>query len=256
MGKTKIEWAERTYNPVTGCTKTSPGCANCYAERMSRRLAGRCGYPKDNPFAVTPHPNRLDEPRHWKKPSLIFVCSMGDLFHDDVPAEFVTDVFQVMSDCSQHTFMLLTKRPENILEKVYGHVGLLGGGDYLQNVWYGVTAENQAAADARIPLLLDVPAEKRFVSCEPLLGPLNLTYTARVTGTAQSATITAIEPLRGGLDLVIVGGETGPGARPMDLAWARNIKMQCAAAGVPFFFKRVGGNRETPPDLQIREWPE
>jgi protein gp37 len=145
---------------------------------MAKRLRGRYGYLADEPFRVTLHPERLDEPLHWKKPQRVFVVSMGDLFHDDVPAEFVEDVFEVMSQCRQHCFLVLTKRPQNIQAKLYEQIGtsprLLGGGDFLPNVWVGVTAENQAAADERIPVLLQVPAAKRFVSCEPLLGPVDL----------------------------------------------------------------------------------
>jgi protein gp37 len=272
VGTTKVEWAQKSWNPVTGCTKASPGCLNCYAERMAKRLAGRYGYPAVEPFAVTLHPDRLDEPRHWKKPSRVFVCSMGDLFHADVPAEYVDEVFQVMADCPQHTFLVLTKRPENIQEKLYGHIGLLGGGDFLPNVWFGVTAENQAAADARIPILLQTPAAKRFVSCEPLLDLVDLTSVewpnkgghrvdvlrggywceAGYRGLGPAAQLGAN---RGGftnhsdmetLDWVIVGGETGPGARPMRPVWGRSLLEQCKDAAAPFFFKSWGTAYDIP----------
>lgn len=248
MAYTKIEWANKSWNPVSGCSKTSTGCLYCYAERMAKRLAGRYGYPKDNPFSVTLHPDRLEEPLHWKKPAAIFVCSMGDLFHDDVPSEYIAQVWDTMFDAPQHAFMVLTKRPERLLEFagwMNSHARRI---DY-DNVWLGVTAENQETADTRIPILLQIPAAKRFVSCEPLLGSIDLTagYGAFRIGEQGVA--------REGVDWVIAGGETGPGARPMDLEWARSLRDQCAATDVPFFFKKAGQGKETPPDLMIREMP-
>jgi protein gp37 len=223
--KTKIEWATDVWNPVTGCTKVSAGCAHCYAERMSKRLAGRCGYPADQPFRVTLHANKLDEPLHWKRPRRIFVCSMGDLFHKDVPGEFIKRVLNVMWGTPQHTYMVLTKRPER-LQWFFGY------NNKIPNLWIGVSVENQATANERIPWLLKIPAAVRFVSCEPLLGPVDL---FAHTGEAEP-----IDPYPQKLDWVICGGETGPGARPMHPEWALSLRNQCVNANVPFFFKRWG----------------
>jgi protein gp37 len=174
---TKIEWAEETWNPVTGCTPISEGCQNCYAKRMANRLKGRCGYDADNPFKVTLHPERLDQPLCWKKPRKIFVCSMGDMFHEDVSGDFLYEIWGIMAQCPQHIFMVLTKRPE-IMRAWYNDVFLRVNPLYrknpLPNIWLGVTAENQARADERIPVLLQIPAAKRFVSIEPMLGPIDL----------------------------------------------------------------------------------
>jgi len=178
-GPTRIEWTDVSWNPVTGCSKVSRGCQFCYAERMAKRLAGRGGYPAENPFAVTLHPERLDEPLHWRKPRRVFVCSMGDLFHKDVPSGFITEVFAVMALCPQHTFQVLTKRPERMAEYLadedlpdyidtmacnYGacHANLDGRWP-LPNVWLGTSVEDQATADERIPHLLRCPAAVRFV---------------------------------------------------------------------------------------------
>lgn len=241
----KIEWTDATWNPVTGCTKVSPGCAHCYAERMSKRLAGRCGYPKDDQFRVTLHENRLSEPLHWRKPRMIFVCSMGDLFHEDVPTEYIAECFGVMHTASQHTFQVLTKRPERMLD----YRRLL---PWPENVWAGVTCENQAMAELRIPELLKVPAAVRFVSIEPMLGPIDLAewlgcdcITSDRPGWdnyEHTVLCQACEgsPYRDRIDWVIVGGETGPGARPMHPDWVRSIRDQCQSAGTSFFFKQWG----------------
>jgi protein gp37 len=219
LANSKIEWTEKTWNPITGCTKISEGCKHCYAERMSKRLAGRCGYDKDEPFKVTYHPDKLDEPLRWRKPSKIFVCSMGDLFHEGVDDGFLCRIFDVMAVAEHHTFLILTKRPNRMREFfarcVHGN---------FQNIWLGVTAENQQRADERIPILLQIPAAKRFVSVEPMLGPIEL----RLVGGP------------GDLDWVICGGETGPGARPMHPDWVRSLRDQCVRAGTPFFFKSWG----------------
>ena len=271
MGSSKIEWTEKTWNPVTGCTPVSPGCDHCYAARMATRLAGRAGYPADNPFAVTCHPDKLDQPLHWRKPCRVFVCSMGDLFHPDVPDSFIDQVFAIMAACPQHTFQVLTKRPERMVKYLhnYGHAHLwdriyaaartlpehkvlkrnLLNIQYfpawpLPNVWLGVTCEDQQRADERIPLLLQCPAAVRFVSCEPLLGPVDLGIRCNVPG-MDCVDCPAPEcSLRGNerqVDWVICGGETGPGARPMHPDWARSLRDQCKAAGVAFFFKQWGG---------------
>lgn len=227
--KTKIEWATDVWNPVTGCTKVSAGCAHCYAERMSKRLAGRCGYPADQPFRVTLHANKLDEPLHWKRPRRVFVCSMGDLFHEDVPDSFISQVLHVISHsyCAHHIFMVLTKRPERMC-KFFAE----NPGPTIQNLWLGTSVENQEAADERIPWLLKTQAAVRFVSCEPLLGPVDLF--------AHTGETEPIDPYPQKLDWLICGGESGPGARPMHPDWARSIRDQCQDAGVPFFFKQWG----------------
>jgi len=232
---TKIEWVKNqdgtkgeTWNPVTGCTKVSPGCEYCYAERMAKRLAGRCGYPADEPFRVTLHSERLEEPLRWRKPRVVFVCSMGDLFHQDVPFEFIDDVFETIANAPQHIFQILTKRSRRMMVYMLDmgarlrYRGVMVD-DVLPNVWLGVSAENQQAADQRIPFLMSAPAAIRFVSAEPLLGEIDLS-----------------RGLERGLDWLIVGGESGPGARPMHPDWVRSIRDQCVNAGVPFFFKQWG----------------
>lgn len=285
---TKIEWAEETWNPVTGCSPMSEGCRNCYAERMSKRLAGRCGYPADDPFKVTMHEDRLGEPLRWKKPRRVFVCSMGDLFHEDVPHEFIDYVFAVMGRSQQHTFILLTKRPERMREYLqagrYQQIlniayrlkfrpeGLGKGIDnpkdmrWWPNVWLGVTAENQQRADERIPILLQIPAAKRFVSVEPMLGPLDLTNIRfdkwTVMNLLEGCGITNRPGYMGQslpnvhcnkIDWVICGGETGPGARPMHPDWARSLRNQCITADVPFWFKQWGEWSPTPAkDVPVR----
>lgn len=260
---TKIEWAEKTWNPITGCTKISEGCKNCYAERLSKRLVGRYGYPKDEPFRVTFHPDRLDQPAKWRKSRRVFVCSMGDLFHDDVPFQNILDVFVKMVQYGDHQYLVLTKRPKRMLEffdawEQMNEAALVNGQMRIQlplrNVWLGVTAENQAAADERIPLLLQTPAAKRFVSVEPMLGMVDLHryrdylyYTPRRFSERYG--------YKHKLDWVICGGETGPGARPMDPEWARSLRDQCKESGVPFFMKKMSGGAQPPDDLMIREYP-
>ncbi len=286
MSTSKIEWLKsdngspgKTWNPITGCTPISEGCDHCYASRMSKRLAGRYGYPVDIPFMPGNfHVDKLDEPLRWKKPSRIFVCSMGDLFHEAVPFALITDVFDVM--CSWrwpnkaaerdgdeslledpgHTFIVLTKRPTRVLEwrswlgehwpgDTPVQVNLDVEGHFGKHIWLGVTAENQQRADERVPILLQIPAAVRFVSVEPMLGPVDLDIylrgmpggTCRETCDAYDDKCTDKCPdwLKG-LDWVICGGETGPGARPMQKEWARSLKDQCVGAGVPFFFKSWG----------------
>lgn len=274
---TKIEWVTNpngtmgeTWNPVTGCTPISEGCKNCYALRMSKRLAGRFGYPAAEPFNVTLHPERLEEPLRWKKPRRIFVCSMSDIFHPGVPDEYIAKVWETMNNAIQHTFIVLTKRPQRMKEFLrrlgwYTHdretkpaeAVLDGGGKYtLKNVWIGVTAENQRAADERIPVLLEIPAVLRFVSLEPMLDLVDLTRIGGdVFGWGRIDALNGIRYIRanatesgcewetepcGKLDWVIIGGETGPGARPMHPDWVRYIRDQCRDCGKPFFFKSWG----------------
>jgi len=212
--KTTIEWTHMSWNPVTGCTKVSQGCKFCYAERMAHRLRAMGVERYRRGFNLTLHEDLLDLPKSWREPRLIFVNSMSDLFHEQVPEAFILRVFETMEACPQHVFQVLTKRS--------GRLATLS--DMLSwppNVWVGVSVENSQVLD-RVEHLKLVPACVRFLSCEPLLGPLN------------------------GLDLsgihwVIVGGESGPGARSMQPEWARHIRDLCASARVPFFFKQWGG---------------
>lgn len=228
---TKIEYADVTWNPATGCSKISPGCKHCYAERMAKRLRGRFGYPKDDPFKVTLHPDRLDEPLHWRKPRRVFVCSMGDLFHEDVPYDFLASVYQTIWSAKQHCFLALTKRPDRMLDWHSRSAFLLNNPP--ANLWLGVTVEN-ADYEWRIPILLQTPAAMHFVSIEPMLGPVDI-ESYLIVGQDRPTSV-----MRKGLDWLICGGESGPGARPMHPDWARQVRDDCVAAGVPFFFKRWG----------------
>lgn len=212
--KTKIEWTEMTWNPVTGCTKVSPGCTHCYAETMAKRLKAMGSPRYQQGFKLTLQEDLVDLPLHWKVPRKIFVNSMSDLFHKDVPLDYIKRVFDTMAKCPQHQFQVLTKRAERLAE-----VG--SQLDWRENIWMGVSIETQAYA-YRAELLRAVPAHIRFLSIEPLLGP-----------------ITKL-PLKG-IHWVIVGGESGPGSRPMDRAWVEDIFRQCRKHGVPFFFKQWGG---------------
>ncbi len=265
MGKTKIQWCDEVWNPVTGCTPVSEGCRNCYARRMAQRLRGRYGYPKDDPFKVTLHPLRLDEPMGWRKPRKIFVCSMADPFHKDVPFDYLEKMHRFMWHAQQHTFLLLTKRP-GIAREFHDYIRakpftfLTEQGKYwpLPNVWLGVSVENQETANERIPMLVEIDAALHFISYEPALGPADLEkylLACDDCGNRGSAALFGNRPGSGhnlcqdacikrgespALDWVILGGESGPGARPMDVQWARTIRDQCVEAGVPFFFKQWG----------------
>lgn len=329
--KSKIEWTEHTWNITSGCTKVSSGCKNCYAERlMATRLKGV----NENFILTDEHglwsgivslnEDKFSEPLRRKKPTTYFVCSQSDLFHESVPFEFIDKAFAIMALCPQHTFMILTKRPErmkqylaqrntpgtiarsvlnldpctsvNDWQELYAaqcrlaqwcdFEGLTDTARWigpwpLNNVWLGTSVENQKAADERIPHLLACPASKRFLSCEPLLGSVDLTCFpaawvckgcgARVlpsectywekhdTRTGGCGADCYPEP---GIELVIVGGESGPNARPMHPNWARSLRDQCREAGVPFYMKQIVENGkklpfdEFPDDLQVREWPE
>ncbi len=209
-----IEWTEATWNPVTGCTKVSPGCAHCYAERMAKRLKAMGQQRYRNGFKLTLHPDALEAPLRWKRPRMVFVNSMSDLFHKDVPAEFIAKCFAVMEKATHHTFQVLTKRPGRAVE-------LARQLPWPDNVWMGTSVEN-ADYTWRIELLTQIPAAIRFLSLEPLLGPI-----PRL-------------PLTG-IDWVIVGGESGPHARAMDAKWVFQIRDRCLKHGVPFFFKQWGG---------------
>lgn len=213
--RSRIEWTEETWNPVTGCTKVSPGCKHCYAETMARRLEamGARGY--ENGFELTLLPERLSQPLKRKKPTIYFVNSMSDLFHEDVPDDFIRNVFDVMRETPQHTYQVLTKRAERLVDFFSEYEAPI-------NAWVGVSAENKRYGLPRIELLRYVSATVRFVSAEPLLedlGDLDLTN----------------------IDWVIVGGESGPKARPMKQQWVENIRRQCARQNTAFFFKQWGG---------------
>jgi len=251
---TKIEWATEVYNPVTGCTPVSDGCKHCYARRMATRLRGRFGYPQDDPFKVTLHPDRVDQPLKWKKPRMIFVSSMGDLFHKDVPDEFIGDIGRIVTKCPQHSFVILTKRPERMrdyFKKVAYETAVNPPHESLNmlNVLLGVSVEDQETADKRIPILLQVPAAKRVVSYEPALSGLDMWewlwetnpdyQPPRFLDEGETYTVSPYVPSNK-IGWLICGGETGPGARPMNPVWARAVKDQCVAAGVPFFFKQTG----------------
>ena len=319
MSTTGIEWTDRVWNPVTGCTKVSPGCKHCYAETIAGRFwatqyrpvlsdgSGRTldvistshhedylanGLARPRRFTdVLTHEDRLAEPLSWRKPQKVFVNSMSDLFHEDVPDAFIDQVFAVMALAPQHTFQVLTKRPERMREymsaacgrvaqaiqplrtdtRPVGPVPHLDGGEQwwpLPNVWLGVSVEDQPRADERIPLLLQTPAAVRFVSCEPLLGPVDLeavplpapgaeVYGLR--GVLQPVSEKDTEPddwkywtrKQSRLGWVIVGGESGPVARPCEVGWIRSLVQQCRAAAVPVFYKQGGA----PPELRVREFP-
>lgn len=221
--KSTIEWTEMTWNPVTGCSKVSEGCRHCYAERMALRLRAMGNRRYVNGFEVTLHDDLVDLPKTFRQPRVIFVNSMSDLFHEDVPEEFIAKVFDTMVACPQHTFQVLTKRGRRLKEI----------GDRLpwpKNVWMGVSVED-ARVLGRIDDLRGVPAQVRFLSCEPLLGPMN-------------------DLNLEGIAWVIVGGESGPGARPMKPDWVNAILKQCRRAEVAFFFKQWGGTRK---DMTGRE---
>jgi protein gp37 len=228
--RTRIEWTNATWNPVTGCTPVSAGCDHCYAATLARgRLAGvylerapvaQTPENQRDPFAVRLWPERLEQPRKWTDPRRIFVNSMSDLFHVDIPEDFQRRIFQVMLDTAHHTYQALTKRPSRALRFWRRNADLFEGGEIPSHVWIGTSVEDQRVAK-RVDQLRQVPAAMRFLSCEPLLGPLELDLT--------------------GIHWVIVGGESGLGYRRMNLDHARSIRDQCVTAGVPFFFKQVGG---------------
>ena len=326
-----IEWTDRTWNPVRGCSVVSPGCVNCYAMKQAHRFSGKGKAYEGLTKLTSAGPQwtgkirlveeALTEPRRWRKPSRVFVNSMSDLFHEDVPDAFIDQVFAVMACCPTHTFQVLTKRPGRMLKylsyeyrwaQVEGQCDVLVGGSeapalatpertHLPNVWLGVSVEDQARADERIPLLLQTPAAVRFVSCEPLLDALNVRHYIGLDGANSGADFRerngwgydewsggftgpnlhndscyAPEP---GIHWVIVGGESGSGARRCDLRWVRDLVRDCRSAHVPVFVKQLGArpdgwwptfplNRhavrdpkggniaEWPEDLRVREYPE
>ncbi len=229
--KSAIEWTEATWNPVTGCSKVSPGCAHCYAETFAERWRGILGHPYEQGFDLRLWPGRLSQPLRWRKPRTIFVNSMSDLFHEDIPDHFVQEVFKVMEQADWHTFQVLTKRPERAAE-------LAGRLPWPGNVWLGVSIENRRFV-RRADLLRSVPAAVRFISAEPLLGPLE-------------------ELSLDEIDWLIAGGESGPQHRPVRIEWVRNLRDTCAHAGVAFFFKQWGGARSKSGGriLDGRTWDE
>ena len=226
-----IEWTDATWNPVTGCDKISPGCKHCYAERMANRLQAARNPNYKNGFELTLQPQMLTRPLEWKKPRNIFVNSMSDLFHDDVPLEYIRQVFAVMNEAGWHQYQVLTKRAERVHE-LSPHL------EWAPHIWMGVSVESAKYLD-RIDHLRATGAHVKFLSLEPLLGPLH-----RMN-------------LRG-IDWAIVGGESGPGARPVDPAWVTDIRDQCVEAGVAFFFKQWGGvqKKKTGRELEGRTWDQ
>lgn len=251
---TKIAWADKAWNPVTGCSPISEGCQNCYAARMSKRLRGRFGYPADDPFRVTFHLNKIGQPLKWKKPRRIFVCSMGDLFHNEVLDSWQFSIFKMIARTPRHTYLALTKRPYNMQDFIAQWVD--EGRQIPDNLWLGVTVENQKCADDRIPVLLGIPAAVRFVSVEPCLEKVNL----KLRGYAVSGSIHSTRRIF--LRWVIIGCESGPKRRPCNIEWVRDLVEQCKEAGVPVFVKQLNLSGKVehdinkfPKDLQIREYP-
>lgn len=252
--KSKIEWTDATWNPVTGCTKVSEGCRNCYAKTFTERFEGTSGHYFESGFKVTLRPERLNQPLRWKRPRRIFVNSMSDLFHPDVPFDYIDRVFNIMGGAGWHTFQILTKRPERMKEFIYWRFDKWKDPfddnqvPYVfPNIWLGVSVENQKAADERIPLLLQTPAAVRFLSCEPLLGPVDLNSISLADGMywdALDKSEASDASLEGDcdavIDWVIAGGESGFKARSADPDWFRSLRDQCQKASVPFLFKQWG----------------
>ena len=244
-GNSSIEWTDKTWNPVTGCDRVSPGCDHCYAETIANRFAGSKAFPDG--FKVTLHPDRLEDPLHWRKPARVFVNSMSDLFHPDISDGFIGSVWDIMAKCPRHTFQVLTKRPQRMAKLLHqwdvarwlwrrDDMLWCGYGDKrgpFLNIWCGTSIENDRYV-FRATHLRATPAKVRFLSLEPLLGPL------------PSLDLTDI-------DWVIVGGESGPGARPMRLPWVRDIRDRCIEANIPFFFKQWG---EFVPTVRNQGCPE
>ena len=300
MSKTGIPYLDEVLNVTSGCTKISEGCANCWASDLHRRFHGQ---PYDVNCPIKMHPKRLEEALHWRKPRRAGVCFTSDLFHDQVPDEFIDKVFAVMALTPQHTYMLLTKRPERMrayLKEAAPRIDqqvlndcedrCTGTDAYvlsyrwpLPNVWLGVSAESQARADERIPLLLDTPAAHRWVSLEPMLGPIGISRWLTDRHIYADDPFHYPIPDDRGLDWVVIGGESGPKARPCDLEWIRDVRDQCKAAGTPCYVRQTGSGYASmlscslalqgvpkdrwpdskgedivfwPPDLRVREWPK
>ena len=274
---TKIEWCDITLNPVVGCSKCSPGCLNCYAEKFAARLAKNpatqgkyAGVVDENGWTGQfSQPSLAEFKKLPKSPRRVFIGSMTDIFHDGIVKggeyhkTWLPMLFDAMFNYPQHTFLLLTKRPENM--KAWIDFTLETCVDKpLPNVWLGVTVCNQQEADEKLPILMKIPAAKRFVSVEPMFGPVNLEAVRFTFSLGFFGDVLRWYHLPYGsksedypaLDWVICGAETGPRARPMDLQWARDLRDQCQAARVPFFFKKAGNKKPIPDDLMVREFPE
>lgn len=234
--QSKIEWTDATWNPVRGCTRISPGCAHCYAETFAERFRGVPGHPFEQGFDLRLVPEKLGEPLRWSGSKRIFVNSMSDLFHPKVPDDYIAHVARVMHLADWHTYQVLTKRPERMVPLLNGALGTVAAKSH---IWWGVSVENRRHGLPRIDLLRAASVAVRFLSVEPLLEDLGMVDL-------------------GGISWVIVGGESGAGARPMKLEWVRSIRDQCATAGVPFFFKQWGGVRkaETGRELDGSFWDE
>ncbi|MFE9387544.1 DUF5131 family protein [Streptomyces sp. NPDC007025] len=284
--QSSIEWCDATWNPVTGCTKVSPGCDRCYAETFAERWRGTAGHHFETGFDLTLRPGALTAPLRWRKPRRIFVNSMSDLFHQDVPDEYIARVWAVMALTPHHTYQVLTKRhgrmrsllgSQSFVDAVWGEMERLSADESaplarlvrndvrqrvahwnspspwpVPSVWLGVSVEDQKRADLRVPALLDTPAAVRFLSCEPLLGPIDLKRAVRAMGSERGHGLTTSFVHAGGccrkfhgIDWVIAGGESGPGARPMSPDWARSLRDECTAAEVPFLFKQWGAYQPT-----------
>ena len=245
---TKIEWTQETWNPVTGCAPIATGCKNCYAREMHRRLSTMGVGKYQHEFGeIQEHWKLLDEPDRWRKPRRVFVCSMSDLFHEDVSDRFIEATLRVIADHPRHTFQILTKRPARMRAVVRR----------LPNLWVGTSCSTQFDVDNLLPDLLECGASQRFVSLEPLLGPIDLgAYVGRafIDGRASNATYT----YNAGLHWMIVGAESGPNRRPCDLNWIRGIRDQCVDAGVPLFVKQadIGGNLVKMPSIDGRVWKQ
>jgi protein gp37 len=234
-GSSTIEWTDTTWNPVTGCTKITAGCENCYAERFAERFRGVPGHPFETGFDLTLRPERLDQPLRWQRSRMIFVNSMSDLFHKEVPRSFIDQVFEVMETAHWHVFQVLTKRSSLMRDYLQGRYA---ESQPPAHIWCGVSVE-EGAAKIRVQHLRQAPAAVRFLSIEPLIGAIGAVNLD-------------------GIDWVIAGGESGPGARPMHLEWLREIRDQCLRQGVAFFFKQWGGLRPKSGgrELDGREWSE
>jgi protein gp37 len=258
MNKTKIPWCDFTWNPIRGCTPVSVGCDNCYAERMAKRFDGKCdacngsgrimlehpGCPQcngtgnnDEYFKPTMIPERLDQPLYWKKPRMVFVGSMGDLFHKDISDVFISKIYDVMKRCDQHIFQVLTKRPERMRDFINDRYGKALR--FPNHIWHGVTIENQEMTK-RLPVLFSFPSDVRFVSIEPMLGSIDLRPFFLWDKNNKDQKHWFHDPINRLLSWVIVGGETGPNARLCRESWVADIYDQCRAAKVPFFFKNYG----------------
>lgn len=230
--RTKIRWTNASWNPVTGCSKVSPGCEHCYAERLAEQKRGTPAFPVG--FDIQLRPHKLEDPLKWKQPMMVFVNSMSDLFHREIPDDYLCAVWDTMMQADWHTYQVLTKRPHRMAHKIKS-LGL----PLAPHIWLGTSVENQQFADSRVPALLSIPSAIRFLSCEPLLAPVTL------------------RPWISNLSWCIVGGESGPGYRPMPHEWARAIRDECLEVGVAFYFKQSSAFRtEMGLELDGQRWEQ